>query len=264
MKKLFSLMLILALLWAAAAVAQAEDTATLQVGDYVVFGRFDQDGDRHNELQPLEWQVLEVKDGKAWIISRYGLDVRMYHKSAPFPTWAKSQMRQYLNGEFLDTTFTPEELACIEVTRVVTLDNSLWYFRKEVGRKYELVEDGTEVEDKMFLLSVQEVLQLCGVSTIPEQHESMEALEKMKAVATKHAEYSGAFVFRGGSDECRLDGKGCCWWMLRSPGHLSNHLSYIGSRGNINSFHYTDSHRLDVCIRPACWVDIAALQALEN
>lgn len=264
MKKLFSLLLILTLLLVTAVSALAENAATLQVGDYLVFGRFDQDGNRYNELQPLDWQVLEVKDGKAWIISRYGLAVRIFHKAVPFPTWAESQMRRYLNGEFLDTTFTPEELACIEMTHVVTLDNSLWKFRKDEGRKYELVEDGTEVEDKIFLLSVEEVLRLGGVSTIQEQHNNAQAMEMMKTTATKHAEYRGAFVYRGGSDEYKLDGKGCCWWMLRSPGHLNNHLSYVGANGNLNSYHYTDVHRLDVCIRPACWVDIAALQALEN
>ena len=65
-------------------------------------------------------------------------------------------------------------------------------------------------------------------------------------------------------EEYKLDGVGCCWWMLRSPGHLSNHLAYVGSGGNLNSFFFNDVHRLDVCIRPTCWVDLAALQALGN
>jgi len=265
MKKFFSLVLILTLLLAVAASAQAEGAADVQVSDYLVLGRYDQDGNQSNGLEPLDWQVLDVKDGKALIISRYGLTVHEYDNSVPFPTWVKSKVRFWLNSEFLDAAFTAKELACIDVTHVVTLDNSLWVeYRKDTNRKYEVVSDGSEVDDKLFLLSTEEVLQLCGLNTIQEQKNSKEAKEMMKAVATKHAEYEGAFVYRGGMDEYKLDGEGCCWWMLRSPGHLSNHLAYIGTGGNLNSFHYTDVHRLEVCIRPACWVDLAALQALDQ
>ena len=265
MKKLFSLVLILTLLWTATILVHAEDLAPVQTGDYLVFGRYDQDGNQHNGLEPLDWQVLDVKDGKAMIISRHGLTVRMYDDSVPFPTWAKSEVRAWLNSTFLDATFTAEEQACIDVTRVVTPDNSLWVeYRKATNRKYEVVSDGSEVYDKLFLLSTEEVLQLCGLSTIQEQKDSTEAKNMMKATPTKHAEYEGAFVYRGGLAEYKLNGEGCCWWMLRSPGHLSNHLAYIGTGGNLNSFHYTDVHRLEVCLRPACWVDLTTLQALNN
>ena len=265
MKKLFSLVLILTLFLAAATLAQAEGVTEIQVGDYLMFGRFDQDKNQQNGIEPLEWQVLDMKDGKAMIISRYGLTVREYDTRVPFPTWAKSKVRAWLNNEFLNTAFTAEEQECIDVTHVVTPDNSVWVeYRKLTNRKYEVVADGTEVDDKLFLLSADEVLELCGLDTIQEQHESKEALEMMKAVATKRAEYEGAFVYRGGVADFKLNGVGCCWWMLRSPGHLSNHLAYVGAEGNLNSFHYTDVHHLDVCIRPVCWVDLAALQMLGN
>lgn len=265
MKKLFGLMIVLILLLTAAAAALAEDAAGVQVGDYLVFGSFDQDGNRHDGSEPIEWRVLDVKEGKAMIISRYGLTVRQYDSEVPFPTWERSNVRAWLNGTFLNTAFTAEEQACIDVTHVVTPDNSKWVeYRKETNRKYEEVSDGSEVDDKLFLLSTEEVLQLCGLNTVSEQKNNAEARELMKAVATKRAEYEGAFVYRGGLDDYKLNGEGCCWWMLRSPGHLGNHLAYVGSSGNLNSFHYTDVHRLDVCIRPVCWVDLAALQSLGN
>ena len=83
MKKLFSLVLISILLLTAAAPALAEGTANVQVGDYLVFGHYEQDGNRINGREPVEWQVLEVKDGKALIITRYGLDVYEYDKRVP-------------------------------------------------------------------------------------------------------------------------------------------------------------------------------------
>lgn len=265
MKKTFSIVLIFVLFLTVTVFAQAEGAVNLQIGDYLVFGHYDQDNNKRNPPEPVEWQVLDVKDGKAMIISRQGLDVCQYDRSFNYPTWAKSQVRRWLNSTFLNAIFTAEEQACIEVTHVVTLDNSQWVkYRKATGRDYEEVNDICETDDILFLLSTEEVLELCGVSTIQEQLDSPQAKEMMKATPTRHAEYAGAFVYHGSVDEFKLDGTGCCWWMLRSPGHLRNHLAYVGTSGNLNSYFYTDVHRLDVCIRPVCWVNLAALQSLSN
>lgn len=265
MTKHFSLLLVIILLLSAAVSVKAEDASDVQAGDYLVFGHYDQDNNKRNPPEPVEWQVLDVKDGKAMIISRHGLEVCQYDRLFYYPTWEKSQVRRWLNSTFLNKIFTAEEQACVEITHLVTLDNSLWVdYRKATGRDYEEVNDVCETDDMLFLLSTEEVLQLCGLSTIQEQLDSAEAKEMMKATPTRHAEYAGAFVYHGSVDEFKLDGVGCCWWMLRSPGHLRNHLAYVGTGGNLNSYFYTDVHRLDVCIRPVCWVNLAALQALGN
>lgn len=264
MTKFFSCFLIFILLVSVTAV-QAEGISNVQVGDYLLFGHYDQDNNKRNPPEPVEWQVLNVKDGKAMIISRYGLDVYQFDRSFNYPTWAKSQVRNWMNGRFLNTVFTADEQACIEVTHVVTLDNSQWVkYRKASSRDYEEVNGYCETDDMLFLLSTEEVLQLCGVDTIQEQLDNAQAKEMMKATPTRHAEFAGAFVYHGSVDEFKLDGVGCCWWMLRSPGHLRNHLAYVGTSGNLNSYFYTDVHRLDVCIRPVCWVNLAALEALGN
>ncbi|MBR5382693.1 MAG: hypothetical protein IK133_02630 [Clostridia bacterium] len=265
MTKLYTLLVAIILLLSAAVSVRAEGAAEVQVGDYLVFGHYDQDNNKRNPAEPVEWQVLDVKDGKAMIISRHGLEVCQYDRLFYYPTWEKSQVRRWLNSTFLNKIFTAEEQACVEITHLVTLDNSLWVdYRKATGRDYEEVNDVCETDDMLFLLSTEEVLQLCGLSTIQEQLDSAEAKEMMKATPTRHAEYAGAFVYHGSVDEFKLDGVGCCWWMLRSPGHLRNHLAYVGTGGNLNSYFYTDVHRLDVCIRPVCWVNLAALQALSN
>ncbi len=58
------------------------DTAehSIQVGNTMRYGRFQQ-GDRGQErdIKPLEWIVLDVRDGHALLLTKQGIDVRWYH-----------------------------------------------------------------------------------------------------------------------------------------------------------------------------------------
>lgn len=45
-----------------------------KVGHYVSFGKYEQDNNTSNGKEKIEWLVLEVKDGKALVISKYALD----------------------------------------------------------------------------------------------------------------------------------------------------------------------------------------------
>ena len=159
MTKLYTLLVAIILLLSAAVSVRAEGAAEVQVGDYLVFGHYDQDNNKRNPAEPVEWQVLDVKDGKAMIISRHGLEVCQYDRLFYYPTWEKSQVRRWLNSTFLNKIFTAEEQACVEITHLVTLDNSLWVdYRKATGRDYEEVNDVCETDDMLFLLSAD-----CGV-----------------------------------------------------------------------------------------------------
>ena len=85
MTKFFSCFLIFILLVSFTAV-QAEGISNVQVGDYLLFGHYDQDNNKRNPPEPVEWQVLNVRDGKAMIISRHGLDVYQFDRSFNYPT----------------------------------------------------------------------------------------------------------------------------------------------------------------------------------
>jgi hypothetical protein len=79
---------------AAGAEEGANPYSAIEADDMIQFGGYD-------------WRVLEVKDGKALILSDKILDRRSYHKSSG--TWETSEIRQYLNGQFYDETFTEGE-----------------------------------------------------------------------------------------------------------------------------------------------------------
>ena len=60
-------------------------------GDIVEFGRYMQKND--NDMDNIEWNVLDVKDGKALLLSRYALDFKQYNEKLALRAhlWIKSQ-----------------------------------------------------------------------------------------------------------------------------------------------------------------------------
>ena len=92
------------------------------------------------------WQVLDVQDNRMLIVSRFILDFRPYHSAGGPVTWETSEIRQFLNSDFLGR-FSPEEQALIAMTTVVNNNNP------EFG-----TPGGNDTQDRIFLLSVEEVL----------------------------------------------------------------------------------------------------------
>jgi len=104
--------------------------ASTKAGDTVQLGGYD-------------WRVLEVRDGKALILSDRVLTVRIYNPGGA--TWEKSDMRQYLNGAFYNDTFTAKEKAWIAESKIVNNDNPQFN-----------TSGGGQTVDKVFLLSIDE------------------------------------------------------------------------------------------------------------
>lgn len=48
------------------------------VGDYVEFGKYEQDNDNSNGQEPIKWQVLDIDDDKALLIADKVLDNVQY------------------------------------------------------------------------------------------------------------------------------------------------------------------------------------------
>ncbi|MBQ9155256.1 MAG: hypothetical protein IJ137_00580 [Eubacterium sp.] len=92
-----------------------EDTfASLQSGDRVLFGSYEQDNDKGNGPEDISWIVLDKPDEHTvLLLSTYILDYQCYY---PFKTkqvediiWQDTSIRQWLNAEFISKAFTGEE-----------------------------------------------------------------------------------------------------------------------------------------------------------
>ncbi|MBQ3667656.1 MAG: hypothetical protein II920_00355, partial [Clostridia bacterium] len=188
------------------------------VGDIITFGRYEQDAIASDGVEPIEWIVLDIDEGenRALLISRYGLDAYCYHHSTPYPTWEKSDVRAWLNGNFLNAAFTSAEQAAIVPVKIST-------------PPYRGISGGNDTVDRIWLLSQGEA----------ETYFKTNA--ERKAEATVYADAQGAFK---GGDEC-------CWWWLRSAGYNGKFASVVYSDGRLDSIYVTGTN---ASVRPAIWL----------
>jgi len=122
-----------------------------KVGNIVTFGAYEQDNNRANGKEPIEWIVLDQKEGKALLLSRYVLDCKKYNETWKAVTWETCTLRSWLNDDFLNNAFSVTEQQRILTT---TVDNS-----REQGNEAWYTDGGNNTEDKIFLLSYSEVNQ---------------------------------------------------------------------------------------------------------
>ena len=84
-------------------------------GEIIDFGRYDQD----DGIQPISWLVLDVRDGKALLLSQKALEARHYHNRSGSVTWEKCDLRKWLNGDFYNQAFREAEKERILETHVI-------------------------------------------------------------------------------------------------------------------------------------------------
>ena len=78
-------------------------------GDYIELGSYELDGNTSNGKENIDWLVLDVKDGKMLLISKYILNDREYHPEYPVDSWRSSSLYNWLNNEFFNTVFLEQE-----------------------------------------------------------------------------------------------------------------------------------------------------------
>lgn len=99
-----------------------------------------------------DWYVLNKQENKILILTEKIIEKRIYHSNECEITWETSDMRKYLNGEFYNSFNVSDRSRIIESTNK-TPDNP-WYG----------VSGGNPATDKIFLLSIDEVLMYFGDS----------------------------------------------------------------------------------------------------
>ena len=196
----------------------------VKVGDYVIFGTYEQNNDTSNGAEDIEWLVLKVNNGTALLISKYGLDCQKYNEHDAEVTWQNCTLRKWLNNDFYNTAFSENEKSLIKDTIMVT-DNHADYI--------------TETQDKVFLLDIDQANSYLGSN------------EERMCKPTAYAIDQGAY---------HDSSNGNCWWWLRSPvTNSQTSAAYIYSDGIVSEDGCYVGSRLDNCygtIRPVMWVKL--------
>ena len=212
-----------------------EEDDGISVGDHILFGNYPQSN--ASDLESIEWRVLEIKDGKALIISEYVLDQYVYNIEMAEVTWESSSLRKWMNGNFYDTAFSDREKSLIQTVTIENPDNPLYG-----------TPGGNDTEDNVFCLGLDEV-----------QIYFLDANDRMTA-PTDYAISRGATLCE---DKTLENGMSTGWWWLRTPASSANRAAEVDCYGNIDTVINEDG--VDGCyvfsegigVRPAIWIELS-------
>ncbi len=198
------------------------------MGDTITFGHYEQDNNTATGAESIEWQVLAREGNRILVISRYALDCQKYNTSSADVTWEGCTLRAWLNGTFLNTAFTAEEEKSIPSV-TVTADRNPDYY----------TSPGNSTKDKVFLLSITEVLKYFTSD------------EARRCAPTAYAIAQGAAV----SSTYKVNGNDTCYWRLRSPGRYSSLAAHVYTDGFVGT-NGSNVSRDNIAARPALWIDL--------
>ena len=198
-----------------------EKLNTAEAEDTVYFGTYEQDNDKSNGKEKIEWQVLAKENNRLLVISKYGLNFQPYNSAKGDITWASCTLRIWLNGTFLNSAFSEKEQALIAQTTVTADKNP----------EYD-TESGSATTDKVFLLSIDEA----------NKYFSSDSARQCKPTA---------YAVAG------EDFKGNCMWWLRTPGDGPSYAASVDHDGSVNYVGGTVTYIINA-VRPVLWINLAA------
>jgi len=210
---------------AAPQMATAASNPSVTVGETIPFG-------------PYDWRVLDVQDDRALLITNNIVENRAYHHEQIDMTWADCDLRAYLNGEFYEGKFSAEEKE-----RIVAVNNRNPDTRHLCadGKTFRVALGGRNTEDRVFLLSIPEVIKYFDMSYMSaKEFYTGSEWDSWPVIIPEKLPYSHEATVGN-------------WWFLRSLGFLQYSLAFINEQGIVG---YNACMHIDLGIRPAMWIKL--------
>lgn len=112
-----------------------EKLKSARVGDYVFFGSYEQDNNLNNGKEYIEWLVLEIKENKALVISKYGLERMPFNNRRVAFNWDSSSIKNWLEESFLINSFSSKNKSSILNILLLDVYEVKKYFKTNSERK---------------------------------------------------------------------------------------------------------------------------------
>ena len=199
----------------------APKLAAAQIGDSVLLGTYEQNGDPSDGAEPIEWVVLSRETDRLLLLSRFALDYMPFSQSDGLCTWSDSTLHQWLNGAFYTAAFSKAERTMILPTRLAQGENVLFEN-----------DDDRRTTSRVFLLSIAEADDL------------FRSAETRRCLPTPYAVSHGA----------NAADSSVGWW-LRTSGYDCSAAARILPEGDV-SFIGQPAH-FPLAVRPAIFVTCA-------
>lgn len=172
-----------------------------EAGDIVLFGSYEQDNDIGNGAEPIAWQVLEISDGQALLVSVDILDAKAYDTEPVIISWKDCSLREWLNSEFYQTAFSEEE-------------------RLQISN-HCLFEGWNLVVDKVCIMGNDDIIKYLESGSLGYGSARVSDVRgRLRAVPTVYAQAEGCSSVEGYTD----------WWM-RSDAVVDHMIFCIDTKG---------------------------------
>lgn len=164
-----------------------------------------------------KWQILDVTGKAALLLSNDITDVGIpYNREMGNTSWENCSLRRWLNSDFL-VRFSREQEKKI-LRRTVRAENNPWY----------QTNAGNATEDKVFLLSISEVIRYFGDSGSLENRPKNRWTDEVEGNGAASAIDDPFNISRRAS----FKNEGT-WWWLRSPGQSESKAAYVNAEGMV-------------------------------
>ncbi|MBR6019496.1 MAG: hypothetical protein IK055_04700 [Lachnospiraceae bacterium] len=215
------------------------------VGSNVYFGYYYIGDEKDNEKKgDILWKVLEIKDGKALLITTQNVYYSMwgqYDSYDKMPFWEDSMLRNYLNGNFYLNAFSDEERAKIVETVVKPDEDTRSDMFADALGKYDRPKEN-ETVDKVFVLSISEAMKYFPTD------------ESRKSSPTYYTVRCNKYMEPGLFHTTDLIHDECYSWWLRNKidTKYEEHFNcYVTATGNIMRAN-SGNH----AVRPVIWITL--------
>ena len=228
------------------------DPKSLAAGDTVVFGNYYYDYKYPKDKMPIEWVVLDVRDGRALIISKYALMNYPYLDHSGTCTWETSSVREWLNNDFYKEAFTEEERKVIGLTGLTNADNP----------KYG-TDGGNNTTDYVFVLSADEAGTYFSSDKERQAKGTTWAYNNGLALISPETGDYSSVVFNGAYGY--IADYNCMYW-LRTPGADNGAAAFVDEKGTVQpggsyAYYYPNadpkvaSPLPELGVRPVLWLN---------
>ena len=220
---------------------------------YYVFGLYEQDGDKSNGKEPIEWEILDENENGTLLVSRYVLDnVRYDMRAVGEVTWETCELRSWMNDDFYNAAFDDEMKARINTVTIVNEDNQSWD-----------ISGGNDTSDKIFVLSLSEIKKYYSFNSwdpVFDRGYSEALIIPPTKYATDNGVYTKTIKYdlsdKNYSEDCI--GKTGSYWWLRTPGRyesIASIVDYVGSAGEDGQVVMSGYWTNNVGVRPALYIN---------
>ena len=176
------------------------------------------DGTRFHyfRFDPICWRVLRREDGKRFLLSARSLDCRIFHDNDRHVNWEISSLREWLNGEFLNTAFSEAEKKKLCVLYTENGNNVMFDSRS-----------GENTADFVVIPADEDVFHSEQAVENGFRPYSYETDKARQITSTMYSKFMGTWWSPEGV------GDGNCFWFLRTSGYNNSNVVIVSDCGDI-------------------------------